>query len=85
MGAVLAVCLAMVVGASFFAYKNLYFAGKVVKGQAYLSSVVTGSNYVCSMRWRRGGNYIYIASSSIQEFLKYSVLLVVYLSRAIIG
>ena len=29
MGAVLAVCLAMVVGASFFAYKNLYFAGKV--------------------------------------------------------
>jgi hypothetical protein len=33
MGAVLAVCLAMVVGASFFAYKNLYFAGKVFKGQ----------------------------------------------------
>ena len=27
MGAVLAVCLAMVIGASFFAYKNLYFAG----------------------------------------------------------
>ena len=26
MGAVLAVCLAMVIGASFFAYKNLYFA-----------------------------------------------------------
>jgi hypothetical protein len=46
MGAVLAVCLAMVVGASFFAYKNLYFAGRVVKGQEYLSSVVTGSNAV---------------------------------------
>ena len=27
MGAVLALCLAMVLGASFFAYKNLYFAG----------------------------------------------------------
>ena len=27
MGAVLAVCLAMVIGASFFAYKNLYYAG----------------------------------------------------------
>lgn len=26
MGAVLAVCLAMVLGASFFAYKNLYYA-----------------------------------------------------------
>ena len=26
MGAVLAVCLAMVIGASFFAYKNLYYA-----------------------------------------------------------
>jgi len=26
MGGVLAVCLAMVIGASFFAYKNLYFA-----------------------------------------------------------
>ena len=29
MGAVLAVCLAMVLGASFFAYKNLYFAGQI--------------------------------------------------------
>ena len=26
MGMILAVCLAMVVGASFFAYKNLYYA-----------------------------------------------------------
>ena len=30
MGAVLAVCLAMVLGASFFAYKNLYYAGVVL-------------------------------------------------------
>jgi hypothetical protein len=43
MGAVLAVCLAMVVGASFFAYKNLYFAGRVVKGQQFLSSCITAS------------------------------------------
>jgi hypothetical protein len=58
MGAVLAVCLAMVVGASFFAYKNLYFAGKVVKGQAYLSSVVTGSNYVLCGGAVAGTTYI---------------------------